>query len=91
MKQLVHEMDNLVVSTVKLDVCLEVLDNLLGLNPEHMPYETMVFPLPKSGEPDFSSPIETKRYATQTEAEVGHQTMVEKYKLISLSSDMSTS
>ena len=87
MKQLVNEIDNLVVSTVKLGEELDALDNLLGLNPEHLPYETMVFPLPKSGEPDFSAPIETKQYATQTEAEAGHQAMVQKYKLISLSSD----
>jgi hypothetical protein len=79
MKQLVNEINDLVISTVKLGAELDYLDDLLGLNPEHLPYETMVFHLIKAGEPNFSSPIETKRYATQTEAEVGHQIMVKKY------------
>ena len=78
MKQLVHETKTMAISTVKLDAELELLDNLLGLNPEHLPYETMVFPL-INGEPDFSAPIEVKRYASQIEAESGHQEIVKKY------------
>jgi hypothetical protein len=79
MKQIVHETDKIVVSTVKLDSSLDIIDNMLGINPQHLPYETMVFPLFSNGEPNFSSPIETKRYATQVEAEAGHQTMIQKY------------
>jgi hypothetical protein len=79
MKQLVQELDKIVVSTIEIQPGLDALDSLLGLNPQRMPYETIVFPLLKPGEPDFSNPIETKRYATQTEAEAGHQAMVEKY------------
>ena len=79
MKQLVHETKTLAISTVKLGHELDLLDDLLGLNPDDMPYETIVFPLISKGNPDFSSPIETKHYATQAEAEAGHQAMVQKY------------
>lgn len=89
MKQLVHETKTLVVSTVLLKPILDGIDALLGLNPERLPYETIVFPLFRPGEPDFSSPIETKRYATQAEAEAGHQAMVKKYD-VSPSSDRSS-
>jgi hypothetical protein len=82
MKQLVHETDKLAISTVKLGAELDPLDDLLGLNPKHLPYETMVFPL-VDGQPDFSSPIETKSYATQAEAQAGHQAMIQKYALVS--------
>lgn len=78
MKQLVHETDKLAISTVKLASELDPLDDLLGLNPEHLPYETMVFPL-VNGQPDFSAPIETKSYATQAEAKAGHRAMIKKY------------
>jgi hypothetical protein len=79
MKQIVHEINDIVVSTVKLAAELDPLDDLLGLNPQHLPYETMVFPLLSKGNPDFSSPIETKQYANQVDAEAGHQAMVLKY------------
>lgn len=79
MKQLVHETETLVISTVLLGPELDLFDAMLGLNPEHQPYETMVFPLIRPGDPDFSSPLETKRYSTQAEAEKGHQEMVHKY------------
>ena len=78
MKQLVHETDKLTISTVKLGMEVNAMDSFLGINPDNLLYETMVFPL-VNGEPNFSSPIETKRYATQTEAEAGHQAMVQKY------------
>jgi hypothetical protein len=79
MKQLVHETNTLAISTVLLDPMLDSLDSLLGLNENHLPYETMVFPLISKGEPDFGSPLETKRYRTQAEAEAGHQAMIQKY------------
>ncbi len=78
MKQLVHQTKTLAISTVKLGAEVDLFDSLIGLNPEGLPYETMVFPL-VNGKPDFSNPLETKRYASQKEAEAGHQAMVKKY------------
>jgi hypothetical protein len=78
MKQLVHETKTLAISTVELIPAVDMLDSFLGWNPKHLPYETMVFPLVK-GQPDFGNPIEHKQYATQAEAEAGHQEMIQKY------------
>lgn len=78
MKQLVHETKTLAISTVKLGAELDLFDSLLGLNPQGLPYETMVFPL-VNGKPDFGNPLETQRYHTQSEAEAGHQAMIQKY------------
>lgn len=83
MKQLVHETETLAISTVRLDPMVDIFDAVLGLNEDHLPYETMVFPL-VNGRPDFSNPIETQRYATQAAAEKGHQEMIQKYASTSL-------
>lgn len=78
MKQLVHETKKLAISTVKLGHGVAMLDAILDNNKQKLSYETIVFPL-VDGKPDFYSPIETVRYATEVEAKLGHQKMIEKY------------
>ena len=78
MNQLVHETKTLAISTVLLPGIVNIMDSISGTNPSRQPYETMVFNL-VDGEPEFDSPIETKRYSTRAEAEQGHAEMVQKY------------
>ena len=77
-KQIVHETKTLAISTVSLGGDLDMLDALLGWNPNRHPYESMVFNL-VDGEPDFSSPIETQHYDSWTDAEAGHRELIKKY------------
>jgi hypothetical protein len=79
MKQIVHETKSLAISTVELSSTVALFDSLLGHNPKHAAYESMVFNLLPNGEPDFQSPLETKHYNTEAEATLGHQELIKKY------------
>jgi len=79
MKQLTHQTKTLFISTIHIDASVFVIDGLIGHNPNHFPFETMVFRKLNEEDLDYGNPLETKWYATQAEAEQGHQAMIEKY------------
>lgn len=51
-----------------------------GMDAMHDPYETMVFVLKENGEPNVTCSVDYDRYEYPTQAELGHEAMVRKWR-----------
>lgn len=60
-------------------VWLGIDHNFFGSGPPII-FESMVFPLDEAGYVSFSDELDQRRYATEQEAQAGHEALIRKYK-----------